>query len=82
MQCVRFTVCRCKLDSKQLLLKELSAMVGDKVSRQTLEEKINQFAKYGSLFLFAELMNLRKELEKLREELNSLGNEELIYVKR
>ena len=57
-------------------------MVGDKVSKQTLEEKINQFAKYGSLFLFAELMSLRRELERLREELNSLGNEELIYVKR
>lgn len=82
MQSVRCTLCRCELDSKQLLLEELSAMVGDKVSKQTLEEKINQFAKYGSLFLFAELMSLRRELERLREELNSLGNEELIYVKR
>ena len=57
-------------------------MVGDKISKQTLEEKIDQFAKYGSLFLFAELMGLRRELEKLREELGSLRNEELIYVKR
>lgn len=56
--------------------------MGDKVSRQTLEEKINQFTKYGSLFLFVELMSLRKELEKLKEELRSLRNEELIYVKR
>jgi hypothetical protein len=82
MQSVHSTVCRCKLDCKQLLLEELSAMVGDKVSRQTLEEKVNQFAKYGSLFLFAELMSLRKEIEKLREELSSLRNEELIYVNR
>jgi hypothetical protein len=64
------------------LLEELLANVGDKVSRQTLEEKINQFTKYGSLYLFAELMSLRKELEKLKEELSSLRNEELIYVKR
>jgi hypothetical protein len=63
-------------------LDELLANVGDKVSRQTLEEKINQFTKYGSLFLFVELMSLRKELEKLKEELRSLRNEELIYVKR
>ena len=75
-------MCRCELDTKQLLLKELSAMVGDKVSRQTLEEKINRFAKGGSLFLFAELVSLRKEIEKLREELESLRDEELIYVRR
>lgn len=82
MQSTHFTVCRCKLDSKQLLLEELLASIGDKVSRQTLEEKINQFAKYGSLFLFVELMSLRKELEKLREEISSLRTEELVYVKR
>jgi hypothetical protein len=82
MQSPHFTECRCKLDYKQLLLEELLASIGDKVSRQTLEEKINQFAKYGSLFLFAELMSLRKELEKLREELSSLRTEELVYVKR
>lgn len=56
--------------------------VGGKVSKQTLEEKVNQFAKYGSVFLFMEMMNLRGELEKLREEMNSLRNETLIYVKR
>ena len=56
--------------------------VGDKVSKQTLEEKVNQFAKYGSVFLFIEMMNLRGELEKLREEMNSLRTETLIYVKR
>jgi hypothetical protein len=82
MQSSRFTVCRCELDCKQLLLEELSAMVGDKISKQTLEEKIDQFAKYGSLFLFAELIGLRRELEKLREEFSSLKNEELIYLKR
>jgi hypothetical protein len=70
------------LNCKRLLLEEVFAKVGDKISRQTLEEKVNQFSKYGSVFLFIELMNLRRELERLREEMNSLRNEAFIYVKR
>jgi len=70
------------LNCKQLLLEEVFERVGDEVSKQTLEEKVNQFAKYGSVFLFMEMMSLRGELEKLREEINSLRNETLIYVKR
>jgi F0F1-type ATP synthase membrane subunit a len=70
------------LNCKQLLLEEVFERVGDKVSKQTIEEKVNQFAKYGSVFLFIELMNLRRELERLRDEMNSLRNEALIYVKR
>jgi len=58
------------------------ASVGDKVSRKTLEEKIDEFAKNGSLFLFVELMSLRRELERLKEELASLRDDDLIYVKR
>lgn len=75
-------MCRCELDSKELLLEELLAHVGDKVSKQTLKDMINQFAKYGSVFLFVELMNQRREIEKLREELDSMRNEQLIYAKR
>jgi hypothetical protein len=56
--------------------------VGDKVSKQTIEEKVDQFAKYGSVFLFIELMNLRRELERLKDDMNSLRNEALTYVKR
>ena len=64
------------------MLEELSAKMGDKISKQMLEEKINLFTKYGSLFLFTELISLHRELEKLREELSLLRNEEQIYVKR
>jgi hypothetical protein len=64
------------------LLEELSARVGDKINKQTLKEKINLFAKYGSLFLFTELISLHRELEKLREELSLLRDEEQICVKR
>lgn len=70
------------MNCKQLLLEEVFERVGDKVSRQTIEEKVDQFAKYGNVFLFIELMNLRRDLERLRDEMNSLRNEALIYVKR
>jgi hypothetical protein len=71
-----------KMNSRKLLLEEVLDKVGDRISKQTLEEKVNQFSKYGNVFLFIELMNLRRELERLREETNSLRNEALIYVKR
>jgi hypothetical protein len=64
------------------LLEEVLERVGDKVSRQTLEEKVDQFTKSGTVFLFMEMMYLRRELEKLREEISSLSNEAMIYVKR
>lgn len=70
------------MNCKQLLLEEVFERVGDKVSKQTIEEKVDQFAKYGSVFLFIELMNLRRELERLKDDMNSFRNEALAYVKR
>jgi ubiquinone biosynthesis protein UbiJ len=70
------------LNGKQLFLKEVSEKVGDKVSKRIIEEKVDQFAKHGAAFLFIEVMSLRREIEKLREEINSLTNEAYIYAKR
>ena len=70
------------MNCKQLLLEEVFERVGDKVSKQTIDEKVDQFAKYGSVFLFIELMNLRRELERLKDDMNSFRNEALAYVKR
>jgi transposase-like protein len=57
------------MNPKESLLREMFAKVGDTVSEQTISEKINQFMKYGNVFLFFEIMNLRKEIERLKDEL-------------
>jgi len=61
-----------KMNSKEILLKEMFNKVGDKVSEQTISEKVNQFVKYGNVFLLFEVMNLRKEIEKIKEEIRSI----------
>ncbi len=57
------------INSKEILLKEIFDMVGDQVSEQTVSEKVDQFVRYGNVFLLFELMILRKEIERIREEI-------------
>jgi len=53
-----------------MLSKEISAKVRGHISEQTVSEMVNQFFRHGNTFLLLELMNLRKEVESLREELH------------
>ena len=57
------------MNPKESLLREMFAKVGDTVSEQAISEKINQFMKYGNVFLFFEIINLKKEIERLKDEL-------------
>lgn len=52
-----------------MLSKEIAAKVRGHISEQTVSEKVDQFFRHGNTFLLLELMNLRKEVESLREEL-------------
>ena len=54
-----------------MLSKEIAAKVRDHISEQTVSEKVDQFFRHGNTFLLLELMNLRKEVESLREELQN-----------
>lgn len=60
------------LDQKEILLKEISIRVGNKIGGQTVSEKVDQFIKYGNVFLLFEMMNLRKEIERIKEENQAL----------
>jgi len=60
------------MNSKEVLLKELFARVGDKISEETVAEKVNQFVRYGNVFLLFEVMILRKEIERIKEEIRSI----------
>lgn len=58
------------MDPKKMLSKEIAAKVGGHISEQTVSEMVNQFFRHGNTFLLLELVNLRKEVESLREELH------------
>jgi len=61
-----------KMNPKEILLKEISDMFGDKISEQIIAEKVNQFVRYGNVFLLFEVMSLRKEIERIKEEIQSI----------
>ena len=56
------------MSQKELFLKEVVKTVGDKVGEQSTSEKVEQFAKHGNLYLFFEVITLRKEIEQLKKE--------------
>lgn len=57
------------MNHKEMLLEEVFEKVGDKISKQTVAEKVSQFLKFGNVFLLFEVVSLRGEIEKLREEI-------------
>ena len=63
-----------KMNPKEILSKEISDKVGDKISEQTISEKVSQFFRYGNVFLLFEVMSLRKEIERLKEEIQHQRN--------
>ena len=58
-----------KMNQEEILLTEMLKEVGDSISEETVAEKVKQFIKYGNVFLFFEMMSLRKEIERIKEEI-------------
>lgn len=63
-----------KMDPKEILSKEISSKVGDKISEQIISDKVNQFFRHGNVFLLSEVINLRREIERLKEEIQHQRN--------
>jgi len=59
------------LNEREEILKEIVDKVGGEIGRETVAQKTEQFMKYGNIFLFFEVMNLRKELQILKSRAQS-----------
>ncbi len=59
------------LSEREEILKEMVDRVGDKISRETAVQKVENFMKYGNIFLFFEVMNLRREMEILKSKIQA-----------
>ena len=54
------------LSEREEILKEMIDRVGNEIGRETVARKVEQFMKYGNVFLFFEVMNLRREIEIMK----------------
>jgi hypothetical protein len=57
------------MNPREILSKEICDKVGDKISEQIVSEKVSQFVRHGNVFLLFEIMSLRKEIARLKEEI-------------
>jgi len=65
-----------EMNPKEILLKEICDKVGDEISERIISEKVSQFFRYGNVFLLFEVMSLREEIERLKEEIQHRRNNE------
>ena len=54
------------LSERKAILEEMVDGVGGGIGRETVVKKVEHFMKYGNLFLFFEVMNLRREIELMK----------------
>lgn len=60
------------MNQEEILLTEMLKKVGDRISEEIVAEKVNQFIKYGNVFLLFEVMSLRREIERIKEEIPAI----------
>ena len=65
------------MNLKKILSKEISQKVKGQISEETVSENVDQFFRHGNMFLFLELMLLRKEVKSLRKELQQWQDDKI-----
>lgn len=65
------------MNPKKILSKEISQKVKGQISEETVTENVDQFFRHGNMFLFLELMLLRKEVKSLRKELQQWQDDKI-----
>jgi hypothetical protein len=65
------------MNPKKILSKEISQKVKGQISEETVSENVDQFFRHGNMFLFLELMLLRKEVKSLRKELQQWQDDKI-----
>lgn len=54
------------VSAREAILEEMVDRVGEGIGRDTVMKKVEHFMKHGNLFLFFEVMNLRREIELMK----------------
>ncbi|UCE44028.1 MAG: hypothetical protein JSV57_00585 [Candidatus Bathyarchaeota archaeon] len=54
------------MSEREEILKEMIDSVGDEIGKELVTQKVEHFMKYGNIFLFFEVMNLRREIEIMK----------------
>jgi hypothetical protein len=65
------------MNPKKMLSKEIAQKVKGQISEETVSENVDQFFRHGNMFLFLELMLLRKEVKSLRKELQQWQDDKI-----
>ena len=64
------------MNPKNMLSQELATKTKGKISKKAISEMVEHFFRHGNAFLLLELINLREEVESLREELHQNDNKQ------
>jgi hypothetical protein len=64
------------MNTKEFLCKEIVEAFGTSIDEETVLKKVDHFFRHRNVFLLFEIFTLRKEIEKLKEDLRNQGKKD------